>query len=486
MSENNRNTNKVVSGLFWVYLENISAQLVNFIVTIVLARLLEPVHYGTIALVSVFVSLASVFVSSGIGIALIQKKDADEKDYSSMFWFNLAVSIVLYLLLYFCAPLVGNYYGNDDLTQILRVLSLSIPLSAYNCIQQAYVTQKMIFKKSFLSNTGGTLISGILGVILALLGLGVWALVAQRLIAVALTTIILYLIVDWRPIKYFSMDRVRPLLSFGWKMMATGFMFTGYNELRSLIIGKRYSASDLGYYDRGFSFPRLIASNIDGTITRVLFPALAESQDSTLDLAAKTRRATKTSVYIMTPILFGLAIIAEPLVLLLLGEKWMPCVPYIQVMCLVWWLQPTQTCSIQAIKAIGRSDLYLNIEIISKIFGLTYLTLAVVYFDSAFAVALSMLVGQATSFIIYGILASKHIGYKVRGQLVDLMIPTIFSVIMCLAAFAIQQIIEKPLISVLIQVLICGGVYFLLSYITKNDTFMYIKGIAFQSLRHNK
>ncbi len=485
MSTINNSTNKVVSGLLWVYLENIAAQLVSFVVTIVLARLLEPTYYGTIALVCVFVNLASVFVSSGISSALIQKKDADELDYSSMFWFNLLVAIALYFVLFFAAPLIGYYYSNNDLILILRVISLSIPLSAINCIQQAFVTQKMIFRKSFVSNSGGSIISGIFGIVLAYLGFGVWSLVAQRLLSVAITTLILWFIVDWRPGFLFSMKRVRPLFSFGWKMMVTGFLFSAYTEIRSLIIGKRYSSEELGYYDRGFSFPRLIAGNIDGTITRVLFPALAEKQDDKFDLANKTRRAAKTSAYIMTPILFGMAIVANPLVLLLLGEKWLPCVPFLQIMCLVWWLQPTQTCASQAIKAIGRSDLYLYMEFISKGFGLTLLFASVYLFDSVIAIALSMLAGQVVALIVYGLFTSKYVGYRFRYQLLDLFVPSFFSGIMCVCAYFISMFIDNSLICIIVQVLSGFVVYVGISHFSNNDSYCYIKGILAKQFKHN-
>lgn len=465
---------KVLSGLFWVYLENISVQIVNFIISIILARLLEPSHYGIIALLLVFISLAKVFVTSGISSALIQKKDADDLDYSTMFWFNLIVAFILYGILFFCAPSIGRYYENEELSLVLRVYALSIPLSAFNCIQQAYVSSHMIFKKSFISNSGGVLLSGIIGVVLAYCGFGVWALVVQQLLCVAFNTLFLKLIIKWKPQWMFSFDRLKPMFSFGWKMMVTGFLFTGYTELRSLIIGKRYSPADLGFYDRGYSFPRLVASNIDSTITRVLFPALSNEQNEKTRLAEKTRRAAKTSAFIMTPILWGLAIIAHPLVSLLLGEKWLPCVPYMQIMCFVWWLQPTQTCSAQAIKAIGRSDLYLYIEIISKIFGLGLLAYAVLVDNTVKSIAIMFLVGQVIAVFIYGGVSAKYIGYKISHQLVDLLIPAALSAIMCAYAFIISRLVSNDILCMFFQIIGGAIIYLLLSIITKNDSYIYI------------
>ena len=217
---------KVTSGFLWIYLENTSAQIVSFLVTIVLARLLEPTHYGTIALLTVFIALAQIFVTSGISSALIQKKDADELDYSTMFWFNLTVSLVLYFILFICAPSISNYYNRPELVLVLRVLAISIPLSAFNCIQQAYVSSHFIFKKSFISNSGGVIISGFVGILMAYLGYGLWALVAQRLVHVALNTVFLKLVISWYPKIMFSFERLKPMMAFGWRMMATGFLFT--------------------------------------------------------------------------------------------------------------------------------------------------------------------------------------------------------------------------------------------------------------------
>jgi len=466
--------NKIFSSVFWVYLENTSSQFISFVVTVILARLLEPSHYGTIALLTVFIALAQVFVTNGISSALIQKKDADELDYSSMFWFNLLVSLILYAILFITAPLISDYYNQEELTTVLRILALSIPLSAYNCIQQAYVSSKMIFKKSFISNAGGGLLSGVIAVIMAFLDCGLWALVVQRILHVAFNTFLLMLVVEWRPKACFSLFRLKPMLSFGWRIMTTSFMFTAYAQLRSLIIGKRYSAADLGYYDRGYSFPSLIAGNIDSTITRVLFPALAQVQKESNSLLEKARRAAKTSAFIMTPILWGLAVMAQPVVQLLIGEKWLPCVPYLQIMCFVWWLQPTQTCSAQAIKAIGRSDLFLYNEIISKIIGLFLLVLAVFVFDSVFAIAIMFLVGQIIAVFIYGFCSQSYIGYKVKYQLYDLFVPTWMSLIMCACIKGVELCVNNLLLCMILQCIVGVLVYSLLSFISHNETFCFL------------
>lgn len=476
----------VVNGLFWVYLENIAAQIVSFIITIVLARLLAPSLFGTIALVTVFINIANVFVNTSFSSALIQKKDADELDYNTMFWFNLAISFALYFLLFLAAPPIANYYNDHELVNIIKVLSLSIPLSAFNSIQVAYVSSHMIFKKTFLSHSGGALLSGILGVVMAYGGFGVWALVWQRLSNVAFNTVILRLIVPWTPKIQFSFKRLRPMFAFGWRVLVTGLMFAAYNDVRSLIIGKRYSTADLGYYDRGWSFPKLIASNIDATVTRVLFPALASEQDNSERLKDKTRRAAKTSNYVMTPFLFTLASMAQPLVAVLLGERWLPCVPYLQIMCFVWMLQPSQTCTIQAIKSIGRSDVYLRLEILNKVVGVGLLLYAVFVLDSVFAIAVTMLVYEVFTVITYGIVSHHYIGYKLRHQLADILHPMVIALISCAFANLLSVLITNKILVVCIYLIIGMAVYVFISEYLKLDAYLYVKSSALSILNIKK
>ncbi len=477
------NRGTIVNGLFWVYFENIVTQLFGFVVTIILARLLAPSLFGTIALVAVFINIANVFVNTSFSSALIQKKDANELDYDTMFWFNLAISFIIYILLFFSAPAVANYYNDDSLTIILRVLSLSIPLCAFNSIQVAYVSSHMIFKKTFLSQSGGALSSGIIGVLLAYSGFGIWALVWQRLANVAFNTIILRLVVPWTPKFQFSIERLGPMFTFGWRILVTGLMFTLYNEVRSLIIGKRYSSAELGYYDRGWSFPKLIANNIESAVNRVLFPALASEQDDSERLKEKTRRAAKTSAYIMTPLLFLLAAMAEPLVNVLLGEKWLPCVPYLQIMCFVWWLQPTQACTVQAIKSIGRSDVYLRLEILNKVIGVGLLLYAVFVIDSVLAIAVTMLVYEIVSMVSYGIVSHHFIGYKLMHQFIDILQPMVVAIITCAIANFASLLFSNNFVIIGLYLILGFAMYLLISELFKLDAYIYIKNATLSTLK---
>ena len=365
--------NKTIANFMWRFAERCGAQLVTFVVSIVLARLLSPEDYGTIALVTVFTSILQVFVDSGLGTALIQKKDADDLDFSSVFFFNFAVCILLYVGMFVAAPWIASFYNDTELTPVVRVISLTLVISGIKGIQQAYVSKHMMFKRFFFSTIGGTLFSAVLGIILAYVGCGVWALVAQQLSNASIDTLILWLTVKWRPKKMFSWTKLKELLSFGWKLLVSSLLDVGYYNLRNLIIGKMYTSSDLAFYNQGDKFPKLIVTNINSSIDSVLLPTMSGVQDDRERVKNMTRRAIKTSTYIMAPLMMGLAFCAKPIVSLILTDKWLPCVPYLQIFCITYMFWPIHTANLNAINAMGRSDLFLKLEIAKKCIGMILL-----------------------------------------------------------------------------------------------------------------
>lgn len=302
-----------ITNYIWRFAERCGAQLVTFIVSIVLARLLAPEDYGVIALVTVFTTILQVFIDSGLGTALIQKKNADDLDFSSVFYFNLIVCLALYGAMFLAAPFIARFYNNPIYVPLVRVLSLTLIISGVKGIQQSYVSKHMLFKR-FFSTLGGTLVSAFVGISLAYAGFGVWALVAQYLCNTAIDTMILWITVPWRPKFIFSWSRLKGLLSYGWKLLASSLLDTGYSNLRSLLIGKIYSSSDLAFYNQGDKFPNVIVSNINTSIDSVLLPTMSDVQDNHIAVKNMTRRAIMTSIYIMAPLMMGLAFCAEPIV----------------------------------------------------------------------------------------------------------------------------------------------------------------------------
>ena len=327
------NRQKVVSNLIWRFMERFGSQLVSLVVQIVLARILDPAVFGTVAKVTIITSILLVFVDSGMANALIQKKNPDDLDFSSVFYFNVAFCLVLYTGLFFCAPAIARFYDDAQLTAIVRVLGLTVVVAGVKNVQQAYVSKTLQFKRFFFATLGGTLLSAIVGIVMVLNGFGVWALVAQQLTNVTANTAILWLTVGWRPKLMFSFERLKGLLSYGWKLLASGLLDTVYNKLREIMIAVFYTDTDLAYYNRGMTYPNLLVENINASIDSVLLPVLSAEQDHKEQVRSMTRRAIRISTYVMMPVMMGLAVCAEPLIRLLLTEKWLPCVPYLRVFC---------------------------------------------------------------------------------------------------------------------------------------------------------
>ncbi|RHB15218.1 lipopolysaccharide biosynthesis protein [Eubacterium ventriosum] len=462
----------VIGNFIWRFAERCGAQLVTFVVSIVLARLLDPTVYGTVALVTVFTTILQVFVDSGLGTALIQKKDADDLDFSSVFFFNFVICIMLYMGMFIAAPYIAHFYNNSSLTPIVRVISLTIVISGVKGIQQAYVSRNMLFKRFFFSTIGGTIASAFVGIALAYKGFGVWALVAQQLLNTATDTLILWLTVKWRPRLMFSWKRLKKLLSFGWKILCSSLIDTVYNNVRSLIIGKMYSSADLAYYNQGDKFPKLIVTNINTSIDSVLLPAMSSVQDSKDRVKNMTRRAIKTSTYIMAPLMMGLAFCAEPIVTLILTEKWLPCVPFLRIFCVTCMFYPIHTANLNAINAMGRSDLFLKLEIIKKAIGMTLL-FSTMWFG-VMAMAYSLLLNSVLSQIINSWPNRKLLNYRYLEQLKDILPGIILAVMMGIVVYIIGFIPMPTIVLLMIQIVVGAIIYISLSYIFHLESFEYL------------
>ena len=468
-------TQSVLKNFFWRFAERSSAQLVTFVVSIVLARILMPEDYGQIALVTVFTNIMQVFVDSGLGTALIQKKDADDLDFSSVFYFNFAACITLYILMFILAPFIANFYNDVSFIPIIRVSSLAIVISGVKGIQQSYVSRNMLFKRFFYATLGGTIFSAFLGIGLAYTGFGVWAIVAQQLSNTTIDTLILWLTVKWRPKKMFSLERLKQLISFGWKMLASSLLDTVYNNLRSLIIGKIYSSVDLAYYNQGDKLPSVIISNINTSINSVLLPTMSNAQDDHLRIKAMTRRAIKTSTYIMAPLMMGLAFCAEPIVRLILTDKWLPCVPFLRVFCITYMFYPIHSANLNAVTAMGRSDLFLKLEIAKKIVGMTLL-LSTMWFG-VMAMAYSLLVSSVTSQIINSWPNRKLLNYRYWDQLKDILPSIAIAIFMGCCVNLVGLLHLSDAVTLLIQIPMGAVIYIGASAALHLESYEYLMGM---------
>lgn len=467
--------NNVVKNFLWRFFERCGAQFVTLIVSIVLARILTPSDFGTVSLIMVFTTILQVFVDSGLGTALIQKKDADDLDFSSVFYFNFAICLILYLGMFIASPFIAKFYKDISLTPIIRVISLTIVMSGVKGIQQSYVSRNMLFKKFFFATLGGTLFSAILGIGMAYAGFGVWSIVAQQLSNTAIDTLILWITVDWRPKRMFSWQRLKSLLSYGWKLLVSSLLDTIYNNLRNLIIGKIYTSSDLAYYNQGDKFPKVIVMNINASIDSVLLPSMSGEQENKERVKSMTRRAIKTSTYIMAPLMMGLLFCAEPIVRLLLTDKWLPCVPYLRIFCFTYMFWPIHTANLNAIKAMGRSDLFLRLEIIKKVVGLILLFITMRI--SVMVMAYSLIFSGILSQIINSWPNWKLLNYNYLEQLRDILPSICISVFMGVCVYFIGFLSLPTLLQLIIQVIVGAIIYIVASIVLKLEEFNYLFGM---------
>lgn len=475
----------LIYNLSWKFFERISAQMVSLIVSVILARLLSPSDYGVVAIVTIFITFANVFVSDGFGSALMQKKNADELDFSSVLYFGFFVSIAIYILLFFVSPAISKFYGEDYeiLTPVLRVLGLTIIVTSINSVQQAYVARKMIFKKFFFSTLGATLISAVVGIYMAYRGFGVWALVGQYLTNSIVATVILAFIVPWKLKLQFSFKRVKALFAFGSKILGATLLSTLYREIRALIVGKRYTTNDLAYYTKSKQFPEIITVNIISSLTAVLFPRIAQEQDDLQRVKKMTQQVMRMSSYVISPMLLGLAAVSKTFIEVLLTEKWLACAPLLQLFCIEGLFLPLHSANMQALKAIGKSDVYLKLEIVKKIIELIIL-LIVMWFGVNWIV-IGMVI---TSFIFTFVNAGPNarlLNYKLTEQLGDILPPILMSAVM----FAIVNIfnyISLPLIlKLFIQVALGILIYLAESVIIKYKQFYLIKDMILSKIKKN-
>lgn len=455
-------------------MERTGTQIVQFAVQIILARLLLPADFGIIALLLVFINLAQVFVQSGFNTALIQAKNANETDFSSVFYLSLAVASILYLILFFTSPYIALFYKMPALCDSLRVLSLILFLGAVNSVQNAVVAREFKFKQLFYSSFGAILCSGMIGIVLAYRGLGIWALVWQQLSNQLFLCIIMWFTVRWRPHLLFSFTRVKKLFSFGWKLLISALLDTGYREMQNLVIGKMFAPSALGFYNRGSMFPQVIVGNIDGSIQSVMLPALSREQDNPQRVKEMMRRAITMSSFIIAPLMMGLIATAEPVVKIVLTDKWLPCVPFVRICCLSFLFYPIHTSNLQAINALGRSDIFLKLEIIKKILGVSILVITVLFYGTVMAIAWSGVIGGIVSTFINSYPNKRLLKYSYLEQLKDILPSVALASIMGVVVYLISLLAYNNIYMILVMQIVVGVLsYVALAKIFKIESFDY-------------
>lgn len=481
---NERGTkSQIINGLFWKVMENGGSQGIQFIISILLARLLSAEEYGVINLVLIFVTIANVIVQNGFGTALIQKREADERDYSSVFYVNLATAWGIYLLLVLGAPLIADFYDNPQMTAIVRVLSLVLFPGAVISVQSAYVSRKMEFRGLCISTMAAALASGVVGVAMASLGFGVWALVGQQILYYLVLMAVLFLTVPWQPRVVFALERVESMFRFGWKLLCASLVDTLFTNLYGLVVGKIYDETTMGIYSRGEQFPKLIVTNLGTAIQAVMLPALSARQTHPDQVVSLLRRAIKTSVFLVLPMMAGLAAAADNLVLVLLGEKWMACVPFLQISCLAYAVYPMDIANLQALNAMGRSDVFLKLEIAKKVVGVVILLLSMRCGAVAFIAWKAA--GDFLCTFINAWPNQRLLGYHISQMWRDILPSLAVSLLMGMIVYAGRFVLPAGIVGLAGQVALGVGVYLFLSWIFKLESFRYLWGIVWEKLSGN-
>lgn len=480
----NISKNKVLSSVFWSYAALIMSQGGSFVVSIILGRILSPSDYGIIAIVGVFLAILDVFVVGGLGSSLVQKKDADDMDYSTICWMGIGLAIILYGIIWLFAPVLSAFYEIPLLVPVIRIMALRIIIAAVNSVQHAYVSKYLAFKKFFCSTFISVVVSAVVGIVMAYAGFGVWALVTQTLVYTAVDVIVLFVLIPWRPKFLFSMERGIRLFSFGWKIVLSDLIQTLYNNLRNLTIGKKYTTADLAYYNRGHQMSNIVVTNIDMAMAKVLFPVLSGKQDDISSMRSMTRRTLKLSSFVVCPLVVGLCASAENLMVVLLTEKWLPAVPYLQILCLAYLFQPLNLANLQTIKALGRSDIYLKLEMINRIHGIAILIASIVLFDNPIVVAIGFAVSMYIATVINTFPNRKLIGYSQLEQIKDYFCHLVLSLVMGMIVYFIGWLPLANGLVLALQILIGGVFYIGMAVVLKLETMYYLFDLLKNIFKH--
>ena len=472
---------KVLTGTLWRVGERIGASLVTFIVSVVLARLLDPSEYGVIGLVLIITSVLEVLVDSGFCKALIQKKEVTNEDYSTVFTFNVISSCVLYVLLFLAAPLVELFFRIDGLTTLVRVSGILVVIFGFKSVVQAYIMRNMKFRMFFWATLVGTILSGVIALAMAYAGMGVWALVAQQLINPFVDTILLWITVKWQPGFRFSSSSFRKLFSFGWKLLVIDIVDKVFVNLRTLFVGKFYSTADLGFYDTGRKLPNSIYTNLDSAIRSVVFPAFSSEQNDRDAVKQHMLKTINICTFLTTPVLFGLAACSENLIILLYTEKWRAAVPFMQIACMIWALNSIQALNQQVILSVGRSDITLKQEMIIKCLSVISIVIAVQY--SVMAIALSHLVVTLLGLLINLVPNRKLIHCSLWEQFRAFAPGFLLSAAMAVCVFFIGKLEMNRFLQLAVQVGSGMVVYLLTAALLKMDGFVYLREMVKQKLK---
>lgn len=461
---------QMISGMAWRGLERFGSTFVQFVISIVMARLLLPEQFGIMAMLAVLVELSGVFVESEFSTALIQKKESSHTSECSVFFYNLAVAGIIYLVLFFAAPMVSRFYGEVQLTLVLRVLSLKVIIVALGLVPRALLTKHVDFRRLLVVGWGSILTGALTGIALAAMNFGVWALVAQQLATATAGTMLLWTLSSWRPAWRFSFSRLGELFGYGSKLLASRLMSTVFDNLYLVAIGKLFSPAALGFYHRGSNLPLVLIGPVSDTVSTVLFPSYAAMQNDPELMHKAARRSLNLLYVILTPLLVGLCMTAEPMVRLLLTEKWLPCVPYVRIISLSCLFLPFHIINLQVIRALGRSDLFLRVELVNILIDIA--VIAICYRFGLLVLILGQLATSPLAVVVNSFYSRRFIGYSTVRQLLDAVPVTLIAGLMAAVVWMVGLgSYGNEVLRLALQVVCGAGVYIGACYFFKLESF---------------
>ena len=468
----------VISSLFWRLVEQGGRQFVQLLVQIILARLLAPDMFGTLAVALVFVNLGNVIVTSGLNTALVQSKEINKDDWHTVFWLCLGVGVGMFLVVTMAAPLIASFYGQPELKAVIRALSLLFIINAYNSVQVAWLQRSLHFRPFARATLLSVVVSGAFGVVVAAAGGGLWALVCQQIAYQCVNCLALSFSVPWKPRFRFSPTRARALYAFGWKLLVSSLLDTLYQNLASLLIGKRFSSTDLGLFSQGQKMPAAAGTMLNGALRPVFLSAFSRVQDNPAQLKHIMRRSLKSVTFMLFPVMACLAVVAEPLVRMLMGEQWLPCVPYLQGMCVVYALLPVQTTNLGAINAMSRSDVFLRLEVVKKAYGIVLLLGAVCVLKDMRVVIVAYIADALLATCINAFPCKRLIGYSYLEQVRDIAPAAVLALACALVAVPVGMLRLAPPATMIAQIALMLTLYLALSRLLRMDSFTYIADTA--------
>jgi O-antigen/teichoic acid export membrane protein len=460
---------KTLTGFIWNVLERVGYQVITFIPTILLARLLAPEQFGLIGMLAIFMLLANTFLDSGFGVALIQKRDATYVDECSIFYFNLVIGIFLTLALCLAAPLIAAFYNQPELTNLTRVMSLRILINSFNLIQTVRLTRSLDFKTQVKAKLLAAFSAGLIAVVLAYFGFGVWSLVAENILDGLISTVALWIVCDWRPRLVFSLQSLKGMFNFGSRMLTSSLVTVVFDNLYQMFIGKVFSAAALGYYTRANTVRQVAMDSTSNAIGRVMFPALASVKDEPERLQRGYRKSVMLSTFVNFPIMIGLIVVARPLILVLFSAKWLTSATFLQLLSVTGLLSPLQVINLDVLKVKGRSDLFLKISLINRV-----AIIANIFITYRWGIN-AMLIGQIGVALIAYFLNSYYserlIGYSMKSQVKDVLPSFFYSCLMGGGAALVGLLLREANSFVTLFAQTGAGVilYLLIGYLTKSE-----------------